>query len=769
MSLFRKEGVILTFLAHSENCYGQVQILKDHLLSVAKTAKHLGSKINLDDLAYFTGLLHDVGKYGDKFQRRLSGLETGVDHWSFGARLAATYSTRSVAFAQSAVAIQGHHIGLQRLNKVAIKEMLDYNALIDNHPMGLGLSESNEHTLMKSILSDGMEIKIPHLESKRNTKISDMLDTRMLFSTLVDADFIDTNNHFREPSKITIPKLEPNKALAELSSYIDSIRDSSKGTEIVDSIRNKLRDSCNNAAVTTVGLFTLSAPTGSGKTLSMLSFALKHAVENDLDRVILVIPFLSIIDQTACVYRDALSPIIKRYPNYVFEHHSNSSFSLMNEQEVDDATRARNNALSSNWSSPIIITTSVQFLHSLFSNRPFACRKLHNMSKSVILFDEVQSLPTKLILPTLSALARLSDRYRSTVVFSTATQPAFTHLSGEVEELSDYKWKPYEIVPDNEDFYSKLKRVEVDWSMVKKRVTYEEIAKRLSKHKQAICVCNLKWQAREISLLVNAQMNSSDRNNLFFMSTELPPAHRMNVVREIRRKLDDNQGCILVSTQCIEAGVDVDFPVAYRALGPLDSIAQVAGRCNRNGRLDKGLMYVFKPKDDGKRSLYPFGGDYANASAITESLLNEMGDLDIDNPKIFTRYYEKLYDLVRSQTLKLEFRNAIESGDFIKVAELYKIIDQDTVSVLVPYDITEYYELANEVRRSGINAGWMRKALKHSIQVYRSRIDDFKPYIEPVPVYKNTVSTDFFIYLYPDHYDPRLGLMLPEEHIQMCV
>ncbi len=755
------------FNAHSKNENGETHLLKDHLYSVGSIARKNGEKLSIGDLAYFTALLHDLGKYGHKFQRRLLGLETGIDHWSFGASLAARCSDSSYAFAESAVAIQGHHIGLQKLNKEALIELADYSELTINHPLGLTMSESDGQAIIETMNSDGVDIKIPVLSIKRHTKISDMLDTRMLFSTLVDADFTDTSSHFDRTIQSTAPKLNPEKALKELDKHIKGFKGSTLDDKSINITREKLRNSCISNASSKNGLFTLSAPTGTGKTLSMLSFALKHCIANDLDRIILVIPYLSIIDQTSAIYHKIFKSILSFSPEYIFDHHSNSQISEPEIDEVDYATKAKLNTLASNWDSPIIITTSVQFLQSLFSNKPFACRKLHNMSHSVIMFDEVQTLPARLILPTLSALARLSDRYNSTVVFSTATQPAFSHLSGEVCQLSDYQWEPQEIVQTSEKLYSKSKRVRTDWSMVRDRVTYDDVSVSITSHKQALCVCNLKRQAREIAQSVSSLLGEKRKHKLLYMSTELPQAHRMKVIEDVKRRLDQDSDCLLISTQCIEAGVDIDFPVAYRALGPLDSIAQVAGRCNRNGRNEYGIMYVFKPKEESQRTLYP-GDDYANASAITELMLNEMGDIDIEDPKIFTRYYEKLYDLTKSQTLGLEFRNAIKSGDFVKVAKLYKIIEQDTVNILVPYHKLSYKQLANEVRREGISADWIRRASFHSIQIYRTKLPKYKDYIEPVPINKKRMSTDFYIYLHPEHYDEKLGLVVPDTKETMC-
>jgi CRISPR/Cas system-associated endonuclease/helicase Cas3 len=416
---------------------------------------------------------------------------------------------------------------------------------------------------------------------------------------------------------------------------------------------------------------------------------LEHAERNGLKRIILVVPFLSIIEQTAKIYRE----VFKSFPaNYVLEHHSLAGLGSEDAREDAEAVSERaRRLLSENWDAPIIITTNVQLLESLFSNRPSACRKLHNLMESVIMFDEAQTLPQTLAVPTLAALSHLSTTYRSTVLFATATQPAFDTLDHAVRAQVPGGWRPDEAALDHAQLYRGLRRYEVIWPADGETKNWAELAAELRVEEQVLCVVNLKRHAQ--ALLEELQNDAS----IFHLSTNLCAVHRRAVLDEVRDRLAHQLPCRLISTQCIEAGVDVDFPVVYRSLAPLDAIAQAAGRCNREGRLTDatgksrlGQVRVFEPEVNGDyRKRYPTRA-YFQATEVTRSMLlskkhSGFAGLDLNDPQIFREYYRALYDLSKPETQNTELISAITNADFVRVAQEYRLIDQSAIQVLVPY------------------------------------------------------------------------------------
>jgi len=584
-----------------------------------------------------------------------------------------------------------------------------------------------------------------------------MLDVRMLFSALVDADFIETEIHFNPDRSPSSGKaLLATEALDALVEYIRHLKLTSTATDHVLSMRDDLFNSCLSAAETPPGLFTLTAPTGTGKTFAMLAFALKHARMNGLRRIIVVLPYLSIIDQTVKAYRKAIPENILP----VMEHHSLTSTKSKNEKHQEDGDEESHyaaNWLAPNWEAPLIVTTSVQMLESLFANRPSACRKLHNLANSVILFDEVQSLPLSLAVPTLATLSRLSERFGASVVFSTATQPAFSSLDKEVKKLCAGGWQPKEIVPDELDLFKRARRTSVKWPE-KEDVTlsWNELARRLIGNSQALCILNLKKHA--FAVYDELQMLGAD--GLVHLSTNLCPAHRQHVLQEVRHRLDEGLPCLLVATQCVEAGVDLDFPVVYRAWGPLDAIAQAAGRCNRNGQLPISDVFIFRPESEG----FP-DKDYERAVDIVRMLGESIGweNMDIHSPEVFDRYYRMLYDFSQPEEQNRPLRDAIIERDFVKVAEKYRLIKNDAINVLVPYNLSEYERLRSEVKTRALNKSWIKQAQPYCISLYRPRYEHPAwSLLEPVPLIGGKRSDEWFIWLDKEGYDEVKGLVVPD-------
>jgi CRISPR-associated endonuclease/helicase Cas3 len=765
------------YLAHSANPAGTVDLLREHLGKVADRASLYAGTFGAAGEARLAGLMHDIGKYGDRFQRRLLGEESGIDHWSAGAWVAlAEFQTKGIA---SAVAIQGHHIGLQSASKSALSG-LDPSTLKSSHPLGLTLSDPDNSNLIQRLLDDGITLPVKDEVDDSLYVHSDsefaaaMLDIRMLFSALVDADFIETEAHFNaiRPDSRKYrekgPLLQPEEALRELLAYVDQKQQTSEASREILEVRSDLLKACLDSADALPGLYNLTAPTGAGKTLSMMAFALKHAVENNLARIIVVVPYLSIIEQTVQVYREAFAHRPKQTDrdSFILENHSmagiHSGDDVSRAADSSDA-RGQERLLAENWDAPIIVTTSVQFLESLFANRPGACRKLHRLANSVILCDEVQTIPATLAIPTLATLSHLSRRYHSSVVFSTATQPAFTALDEQLKEYCSAGWSPREIAQPSLALFPRSRRTRVVWPEgLKQKTSWDELAKELVTRDegQVLCIVNLKKHALELF----GRLQAIAADGLFHISTSMCPAHRRNTLAEVHSRLNGKERCILISTQCIEAGVDIDFPVVYRAWGPLEAIAQAAGRCNRNGNTALGEVRVFIPETGGGW-LYP-DGTYGQAASIARSvLMSKEGDTlsDIGDTALFEDYYREFYMITEAHQQNQPLLDAIKMRDFVSVANLYRVIERGTINVLVPYDQARFAELESRVREEGLRARWIADARPYSIGVFRPRRDDpMSTYIDPVPVRGQEKSENWFIYLQQEHYRAETGLVPPK-------
>ena len=757
------------FYAHSANACGQWHRLSDHLRAVAKLASRFAGNSPWAQEAALAGLLHDLGKYADRFQSRLEGKDSGLDHWSQGAWIALS-QCRAIA---AALAIQGHHVGLQRGDSSALRGMTP-DKLSAQHPFNLQLSDPDATRLLQRARADGFQLDTPtstavSLQHGFAKAVAAMLDVRLLFSCLVDADFLDTEAHFDGDTqgkrvRPAGPALDPKAGIDALNRYMsERIRAGTRADAQVLAAREALWRATGEAAATTPGVFTLTAPTGSGKTLAMLRFALEHAATHKLKRIVLAVPFLTVIEQTAHEYRR----VFAGFPaNFILEHHSLAGFGEeADKRDAEGAQERQRRLLAENWDAPIVLTTNVQLLESLFSNRPSSCRKLHNLTEAVILFDEAQSLPRHLAVPTLAALSHLSAAYRSSIVFATATQPAFGTLHDPVTRHAASGWQPVEIVPDHPELFSKLRRVDVVWPSADEKRTWADLALELRKTHQALVVVNLKRHA--LALLDTMR----DTPDVFHLSTNLCAEHRRAVLARVRKALTNGQPCRLISTQCVEAGVDVDFPRVYRALAPLEAIAQAAGRCNREGRMNTqgrlGEVIVFEPQEEGDwRRRYPTHA-YYQATEVTRTLLASLGGLDISDPAVFQTYYRRLYDLNNPATQNADLNQAVTAADFVEVARRYRLIDTEAIQVLVPWADRweEFRALRAEAEDVGITADWMRRAQGLAVGVYR-RKDGPPAWAIPVKLRRRGkmdagVSDEWFI-LEGDYYDDTLGLTPPE-------
>lgn len=748
------------------------QRMKDHAAEVARRAKDNAEPFGESDRGHLAGLLHDLGKYGELFQQRLMGQESGLDHWSAGA-CCAKQAFKDVAVT---LAIQGHHIGLQSGDAETLRE-LTLDNLKQKHPLELRLSEpepdqTNIKKLIGRLQADGVKLPNPVKGSLNQGQFaSDMLDTRMLFSALVDADYLDTEEAMRRDNvapRSEGEKLEVARALTALKNHLTELGKSTDVPAKTRVLRSDLMNACHTAGETDERLWTLTAPTGSGKTLAMLLFALTRAAKmqesrHPIRRIVVVLPFLSILDQTVDEYRKVFGKAGFNV-NFVLEHHSLAGIRTDESKAGQDDGEANQpgpeaRQFVQNWDAPIIITTSVQLLESLHANKPGACRKLHHLAHSVILLDEVQTLPTSLALPTLKTLSRLThEKYGAVVVMATATQPAFDTLSEKVKEVGNDGWKPREMAPRELRLFERSKRVEPVWKL-ETPTSWNTVRDWIKNEPQVLCIVNMRRHALDLTKALK------DTEGVKHVSTYLCPAHRRKIMDEVRTTLKNGQAMRVVATQCVEAGVDLDFPKVFRALGPLDSMAQAAGRCNRHNNRPSGELRVFLPEQLSNERLYPTDS-YGRAAELARVIWKE-GKLDLDEPDTFRQFFARLWKLKGQSDLQkeAEIESAIQRQDYPKMAELYRLIPNASVNVVVPYG--EGKELIREARQLGITGYWMKQAQLYTVSVFRQSDGTLPPHLEPVS-YRSRGGTipqlapDWYVCPYTEAYDETLFGYLPD-------
>lgn len=730
---------------------GRWQPLKVHLQNVAALARGFATPLALGEEAELAGLLHDLGKYANRFQQRLHNPSIhGINHWAAGTAQSAAMKACAVAFASD-----GHHTGIPALNDstagISLRQTVEKFASPETRAELTGQCPESLEELLDRFAGDALQL--PSFAPRPiKDKFAEALRTRMLFSCLVDADFLDTEQHFDKsmPGLRVAPGLRAEEALARLQQDLGS----KPSAGPVNALRRQLLQDCLKAAERQPGLFTLTAPTGSGKTLASLAFALKHITHHNaalatddprrFRRVIVVIPYTRIIEQTAQVYRKLFEEAFG--PDYVLEHHSAVAPRERKEDSGRDAEeeRLRRARLATeNWASPLVVTTNVQFFESLFSNRASDCRKLHNIGRSVVLFDEVQTLPPRLVPSLLSAVRLLTRDYGVTAVFMTATQPAFAAAGAALPN----DWQPVEISFNPAAMAETLRRTRIELPAPNVTTTWPELAQRLATGDQSLCVVNTTKDARELFRL----MKEIRPDSAFHLSARLCPAHRREKLDEIRRRLDPANGepCHLVSTQIIEAGVDVDFPVVFRALGPLDSIIQTAGRCNREGRHAAPCpVVVFRPVDI---ELPP--GAYALATAKTEEFLARHPDTPLHQPETYRNYFAELYKLVGPEKADADkvFKFS-KDFDFPAAAEACQLVGNETRAVLVKWK--RGADLAEKLRAlKHLTAAECREAQRYSVNLYQSEFFDAqaKGYI-----YQPAEGWNFWVW--NSDYDDNLGL-----------
>lgn len=650
----------MTCIAHTKNVLGKRQDLEEHLRNVAEAAGQFCVPFGGEALARYAGLLHDIGKYDPAFQKYLLLAEQklakqrGPDHKGAGTVLA----YMAEAAGNLAFLINGHHGGLAARSELGPK--------ISERKMNQDVQ--NAIKTAKHILPELQSLPGTFMPSYLRADLEREFFVRMAFSALVDADFLDTEQHFNAGKR---PERHNEWSIADLWKQFEiwySATFAVTERNTLNSIRTEVYQHCLDAASLPPGFFRLTVPTGGGKTLSSLAFSLEHALGHDLQRIIYAIPYTSIIDQTASVFRGVFGDT-----QAFIEHHSDI---VLQDPQSPTLSEIRRRLLAENWDTSLVVTTTVQLFESLFNNGTSKCRKLHNIARSVLILDEVQMLPVQLLTPILDVLSQLVVHYGVSVVFCTATQPDFGARQG-FEGVENIR----EIIPEQAQarHFATLRRVEYKFPAADETWTWEQVSARVQAEEQVLVILNTRRDATELLdiLTPDDSLDGTD-SALFHLSTRLCGMHRKAVLEEVRRRLKHGEPCRLIATQVIEAGVDVDFPLVMRAIGPLDRIVQAAGRANREGKMPQpGTVIVFRPADGHLPK-----GSYRVGADITQGLLKDTA-IDLHDPGLYQTYFRKFYGHPYLDYYGIqELRRVL---NYPEVAKMFRMIEDDSKPVIVKY------------------------------------------------------------------------------------
>lgn len=696
------------------------QTVKDHLLGTAERCAVFARAFQAEQTGRAVGLVHDWGKCTQGFQKRLLCDGPKVDHATAGALLCARQGQLPLA-----ACVAGHHGGLTDIGSPG--DMI-------GSTLYARLKKGVKDQLLEQCGDPGIPVpKLPPEPPWKN-KLQMSFWTRMLYSCLVDADFLDTEQ-FMNGDRGRGGYDDMETLLARLEEYIAPWQ---KPKTELNRLRCEILNTCLEKGSQPRGIYTLTVPTGGGKTVASLAFALRHAKEHGMQRVVYVIPYTSIIDQNAAVFRDILGE------QNVLEHHSGVQFDLEDGAPPEQVRRA---LAAENWDVPVVVTTAVQLFESLYANRSSKCRKLHNLANSVVIFDEAQMLPLPHLRPCVAAMASLAELFRSTVVLCTATQPALDDL------LQAYapNCTVTELCPQTARLYDCFRRVTFRQAG---KLEDETLAARLAEHNQVLCIVNSRKAAQSI-------FDKLPREGSYHLSTLMVPVQRKALMEKIKVRLLKGEPCRVVSTSLIEAGVDVDFPVVYRELAGLDSILQAAGRCNREGKrpAEESIVTVFE-----RMELPPVL--FRTAVGATQEALER--DRDPGAPETMDRYFHILRSLSGEALDKQRVVQAFEKGiegcelPFRTVAEEFRLIDQSTYTVYVPYK--DGADLVRQLQNGECSKTLYRKLGRYGVSVYEQHFQALYRAgalltAREVPALDghSAILTDM------DLYDPTMGLSLEPE------
>lgn len=743
----------MIFFAHSadDQPESEWQTLKNHLIAVGDLGHQKASCFGGHDLARIAGLLHDLGKYTHAFQQRLRGAATRVDHSTHGALVALERFDHDPVFGYLlAYCIAGHHAGLSDRRETQQKQRIT--------PLETRLANTILPKL-ETCWQDEITLPVPSPLSFCRGKVDEVpfqfsVLGRMLYSCLVDSDFLDTEKFYRQLAG-SPQRDDRYPTLSVLKSALDHTLSQPRfqSPAGINAIRKRILDTVRQRSELSPGLFSLNVPTGGGKTLSSLAFAVEHALRHKQRRIILVIPFTSIVEQNAAVWRDALG---KHGASAVLEHHSAFNPAGLNNATPNSQDKLRQAA--ENWEAPIIVTTAVQFFESLFANRSSRCRKLHNIANSVVIIDEAQTLPISLLSPCVAMIKELARNYRTSLVLCTATQPALNSKDGFPNGFDDVR----ELAPEPKKLYQNLKRVTVTHIG---QLADDELVAEIMQHHQVLCIVNNRRHARALFDQLRGEQGS------FHLTTLMCAQHRSEQLALIRQQLRDGKTVRLVSTSLIEAGVDVDFPSVYRAEAGLDSIAQAAGRCNREGRnaAESSMVKVFQT--DLKWSIPAEIAQYADAFRATYRLHTQ----DPMSLAAIRDYFKQVYWVNEKQ---LDARGIMDCAwlenktvpciDYEQIAQRFRLIDSTMKAIIIPY-MSETIQTGETVA-SLIQAltyadqvgGIARKLQRFLVQVPEQGLKALIQYGAVTPVQPERFGQQFLVLQNEDLYDNECGLSWDE-------
>ena len=697
-----------------DNLKQRTQSLESHSRNVGDIASIFAAAFGCRDIARIMGLLHDKGKEKRAFQQHIikeSGLNPNMKvdgdyrHAYVGALVAKRLFPKHHFLIDNA--LMGHHRGLY--DDGDMKEVMKMEM-----PNDVRVDKLDAHWDIPRL---GKPQDIHHMQ-------------RMLYSCLVDADYLDTEEFMQPEQSQLREKYESLEVMEKkLDAFLDSLKSNAPDTE-VNKIRNEVQGCCLKESINQPGFYSLTVPTGGGKTLASVLWAIKHALRNGLKRIIIAIPYTSIITQTANVLRNIFGE------ENVLEHHSNVDGSEQNNKELSEKLKLA----TENWDYPIVVTTNVQLFESLFSNRPSDCRKLHNIAKSVLILDEVQTLPMEFLQPIVDSLDTLQRVFGVSILFTTASQPV---LSGKIVGSNPYVSfdglpTVHEIIPPDANLHTRLRRVDLCFD--NKRRNYDEIALEIAKHQRVLCIVNTRNDAREI-------YNRLPKEGIcLHLSRMMCPDHVKEVINKVKLALKQDSNTIIrvVATQLIEAGVDIDFPVVFRQEAGLDSILQAAGRCNREGMLDKGQTFVFgldKPLPNGFISQ-------------TNNARKNMGtSLDWFSPEAMEAYFLQLYSRIPTFD-KANIKDLLYKPEmqFETAACVFRLIDDKTTSVIVNWKNS--LELVNRLKTEGVSYVLMKALSQYSVNV---RNNDLKKLTEAGAI--EEFLEGVYVIMDQGFYDKEVGLV----------
>lgn len=705
---------------------------EEHCVGVANLAEEFAEEFGMGSWGNAMGLLHDKGKERVAFQqyiRTVNGLSVTVGkpyaehHHAFVGGILATHLMGNSVLNLLTNQIISHHTGLH--------DYVDAENII------------GERQLPKEINKEDIILNIPLLRkelldspfSKYNLDVMHFHHlSRVLFSCLVDADRLDTERFMDEASW---KKRGCSSAIADLfpklEAYLRKLQQQAPDTE-VNRIRRIVQEQCCMTSSGERGFYSLTVPTGGGKTLSSLLWAMKHAISHGMKRIIIAIPYTSIIVQTAGLLKEIFGE------DNVLEHHSN-----FNPDEIkDEEVREKAKLATENWDYPIIVTTNVQLFESMFSNKPSDCRKLHNIVNSVLILDEVQTLPTDFLQPIVDALKAYQKMFGVSVLFTTASQPVLSGLIKGTNPMTGFEGIDHitEIIPKKFALHDKLRRVTLEIDNTGK--TYDEIATKVAIYNKVLCIVNTRKDAKEL------YDRLPDEGVKLHLSRMMCPAHVSETIRKIKALLKDESQPVVrvIATQLVEAGVDIDFPVVFRQEAGLDSILQAAGRCNREGKHSAGTTFVFSLAADKR---VPFG----TMAAANNARLNLPEGSDWFAPSVIEKYFHQLYsrkNTFDNKDMKHYLYNPNELC-FDTASKEFRLIDDDCMNIIVNWENS--MELVEKLKEYGCTYPLMKQLAKYTVGVHRSDFDKLVSYDAIEKVLEG-------IYVLADRaqYDKNTGLML---------